>query len=82
MLPDDVGTGRIDLATGRAVAGCYQGILAKCFCFAIASLATELKIVIDSTKKWLCWPIVSDGFGYLPIDADCAQLLFHVNSDG
>ena len=87
VLYGDVGTGKTHLAIALAAAACNQGYRARYF--TTASLVMHLRRAKDDNRldKELTalarnHLLVLDEFGYLPIDAEGARLLFQVIADG
>ena len=87
VLYGDVGTGKTHLAIALAAAACQQGIPARYF--TTASLVMHLRRAKDHNRldKELTLLarnklLIIDEFGYVPIDAEGARLLFQVISDG
>ena len=87
VLYGDVGTGKTHLASALVAAACRQGIPARFF--TTSSLVMQLRRAQDEgrldrelasiAKNRL---LAIDEFGYLPIDAEGARLLFQVMADG
>lgn len=87
VLYGDVGTGKTHLAIALAAAACNQGYRAKYF--TTAALVMHLRRAKDDHRldKELAilarqHVLILDEFGYLPIDAEGARLLFQVIADG
>lgn len=87
VLYGDVGTGKTHLAIALAAAACNQGYRAKYF--TTAGLVMHLRRAKDDHRldKELAvlarqHVLILDEFGYLPIDAEGARLLFQVIADG
>ena len=87
VLYGDVGTGKTHLAIALAAAACNQGYRAKYF--TTAALVMHLRRAKDDHRldKELAilarqHLLILDEFGYLPIDAEGARLLFQVIADG
>jgi DNA replication protein DnaC len=87
VLHGDVGTGKTHLAIALAAATCQHGIPARYF--TTASLVMHLRRAKDNHRldKELALLasnklLIIDEFGYLPIDAEGARLLFQVIADG
>lgn len=82
----DVGTGKTHLACALIAAACHRGIPARFH--TTASLVAQLRRAKDADRldKELAaiarYPLLAiDEFGYLPIDAQGARLLFQVIAD-
>nr|WP_206446293.1 IS21-like element helper ATPase IstB [Agrococcus sp. KRD186] len=82
----DVGTGKTHLACALIAAACQRGIPARFH--TTASLVAQLRRAKDADRldKELAaiarYPLLAiDEFGYLPIDAEGARLLFQVIAD-
>jgi len=87
VLYGDVGTGKTHLAIAPAAAACNQGYRARYF--TTAGLVMHLRRAKDDHRlaKELAMlarqhVLILDEFGYLPIDAEGARLLFQVIADG
>ncbi|WP_160271616.1 ATP-binding protein, partial [Staphylococcus aureus] len=87
VLYGDVGTGKTHLAIALAAAACNQGYRARYF--TTAALVMHLRRAKDDNRLDKELPalarnqlLVLDEFGYLPIDAEGARLLFQVIADG
>jgi len=87
VLYGDVGTGKTHLASALIAAACREGIPARFY--TTSSLVMQLRRAKDEgrldrelaniAKNRL---VAIDEFGYLPIDAEGARLLFQVIADG